>query len=46
MVFDPKNAISFEGNTGPYLLYSYVRASSIVRKAGTLPFLTAAGILT
>jgi arginyl-tRNA synthetase len=36
MVFDPKNAISFEGDTGPYLLYSYARASSIVRKAGTL----------
>ena len=37
MVFDPKNAISFEGDTGPYLLYSYARASSILRKAGTLP---------
>jgi len=35
MVFDPKKAISFEGDTGPYLLYSYARASSIIRKAGT-----------
>ncbi|MDR3013319.1 MAG: arginine--tRNA ligase [Chitinispirillales bacterium] len=34
MVFDPKVAISFEGDTGPYLLYSYARASSIIRKAG------------
>jgi len=34
MVFDPKKAISFEGDTGPYLLYSYARASSIIRKAG------------
>ncbi|MDR2692704.1 MAG: arginine--tRNA ligase [Chitinispirillales bacterium] len=34
MVFDPKKAISFEGDTGPYLLYSYARASSILRKAG------------
>ena len=33
MVFDPKKAISFEGDTGPYLLYSYARASSILRKA-------------
>ncbi|KMQ53007.1 Arginyl-tRNA synthetase [Chitinispirillum alkaliphilum] len=32
MVFDPKKAISFEGDTGPYLLYSYARSSSILRK--------------
>lgn len=32
MLFDPKKAISFEGDTGPYLLYSYARASSILRK--------------
>lgn len=37
MVFDPKKAISFEGDTGPYLLYSYARASSILRKAASLP---------
>jgi len=36
MVFDPKKAISFEGDTGPYLLYSYARASSILRKAGRI----------
>jgi len=33
MVFDPKIAIAFEGDTGPYLLYSYARASSIIRKS-------------
>lgn len=32
-MFDPKEAISFEGNTGPYLQYSYARASSILKKA-------------
>jgi arginyl-tRNA synthetase len=32
IVFDSKRALSFEGNTGPYLLYSYARASSILRK--------------
>lgn len=32
MLFDPKKAISFEGDTGPYLLYSYARAASIIRK--------------
>lgn len=26
-------ALNFEGNTGPYLQYSYARASSIIRKA-------------
>jgi arginyl-tRNA synthetase len=34
MVFNPKEAIRFEGDTGPYILYSYARASSILRKAG------------
>jgi arginyl-tRNA synthetase len=33
MLFDPKKAISFEGDTGPYLLYSYARAASILRKS-------------
>jgi len=33
MIFDIKRFISFEGDTGPYLLYSYARASSILRKA-------------
>ena len=35
MIFDIKRFVSFEGNTGPYILYSYARASSILRKAGT-----------
>ncbi|PIN90414.1 arginine--tRNA ligase [Candidatus Pacearchaeota archaeon CG10_big_fil_rev_8_21_14_0_10_32_14] len=33
MIFDIDRFISFEGNTGPYLLYSYARASSIIRKS-------------
>ena len=32
IVFDVLKALSFEGDTGPYLLYSYARASSILRK--------------
>jgi arginyl-tRNA synthetase len=32
MIFNPKEAINFEGETGPYLLYSYARASSILKK--------------
>jgi len=34
IIFDPKESVSFEGDTGPYLQYSYARASSILRKAG------------
>lgn len=33
IIFDKKESMSFEGNTGPYLLYSYARAKSILRKA-------------
>jgi arginyl-tRNA synthetase len=32
--FSWETALNFEGNTGPYLQYSYARASSIIRKAG------------
>jgi arginyl-tRNA synthetase len=32
MLFNPKESINFEGDTGPYLLYSYARASSILKK--------------
>lgn len=32
MLFNPKESINFEGDTGPYLLYSYARASSILRR--------------
>ncbi len=33
VVFDWDKALAIEGDSGPYLLYSYVRASSILRKA-------------
>ncbi len=32
MVFNPKDSISFSGNTGPYLQYTVARISSILRK--------------
>jgi arginyl-tRNA synthetase len=35
IIFDKEKAMNFEGNTGPYLQYSYARASSIIRKAKT-----------
>lgn len=33
IIFDLDEALNFEGDTGPYILYSYARASSILRKA-------------
>lgn len=33
IVFDPKEWVSFEGNSGPYLMYSYARTQSILTKA-------------
>ncbi|MFC1697923.1 arginine--tRNA ligase [Nanoarchaeota archaeon] len=32
--FDPKESISFEGETGPYVQYAHARICSILRKAG------------
>ncbi len=34
IIFDLEESLNFEGNTGPYLQYSYARASSIIKKAG------------
>jgi arginyl-tRNA synthetase len=34
--FDPDTSLSFEGDSGPYLQYSTVRARSILTKAGDL----------
>lgn len=33
IVFDPIEWVSFEGNSGPYLMYSYARTQSILRRA-------------
>ncbi len=33
IIFDPKKELSFEGDTGPYLLYTYARANSILKKS-------------
>lgn len=32
IIFDAKKSVSFDGETGPYLLYAYARAKSILRK--------------
>lgn len=36
MVFDWDKALAFEGNSGPYIQYSYVRAKNIIEKASEL----------
>ena len=40
--FNLEDALSFEGNTGPYAQYTYARCCSIVEKAGVLPSADAA----
>jgi len=37
--FDPKASLSFEGNTGPYLQYTYARAIGILEKSESDAFL-------
>jgi len=35
MLFDPKESIDFNGNTGPFIQYTYARIQSLLRKAET-----------
>ena len=37
MLFNPKESIDFNGNTGPFLQYTYARIRSLLRKAGAEP---------
>ena len=36
--YDMKGSISLEGNSGPYLQYTYARTQSVLRKAQAMPF--------
>jgi arginyl-tRNA synthetase len=36
-VFNPKESLSFEGETGPYVQYAHARASSVLEKYGKKP---------
>jgi len=40
MMFNPKDSIDFNGNTGPFIQYTYARIQSVVRKSKTADFLT------
>jgi arginyl-tRNA synthetase len=33
ILFDPKESVDFQGNTGPFIQYTYARIQSIIRKA-------------
>lgn len=33
MLFDPKESVDFNGNTGPFIQYTYARIQSVLRKA-------------
>ena len=36
ILFDPKESIDFNGNTGPFIQYTYARIRSVLRKAQEL----------
>ena len=36
MLFNPAESIDFNGNTGPFIQYTYARIQSVLRKAGAL----------
>src|SRR6202044_3162836 len=46
LAFDFKDALSFEGETGPYVQYAIVRAANIFRKANTTEAASLAAIAT
>jgi len=46
IAFDFKDALSFEGETGPYVQYAIVRAANIFRKANTTEAASLAAIAT
>ena len=37
MLFNPEESIDFNGNTGPFIQYTYARIRSILRKAQNIP---------
>lgn len=37
ILFNPEESVDFQGNTGPFIQYTYARIQSILRKAGTVP---------
>lgn len=40
ILFDPEESVDFQGNTGPFIQYTYARIQSILRKARAEKFLS------
>ncbi|MGO3182600.1 MAG: arginine--tRNA ligase [Aequorivita sp.] len=38
ILFNPEESVDFQGNTGPFIQYTYARIQSILRKAISAPF--------
>lgn len=45
-IFEPTSVTSFEGRTGPYILYTAVRLNSVLKKAGNIDLNADMGELT
>ncbi len=43
MLFDPKESIDFNGNTGPFIQYTHARIKSVLRKAAAAGYKPQAG---
>ena len=43
MLFNPAESIDFNGNTGPFIQYTYARIQSVLRKADLTPTLSQGG---
>jgi arginyl-tRNA synthetase len=37
ILFNPEESVDFQGNTGPFIQYTYARIQSILRKAASVP---------
>ncbi|NJB72713.1 arginyl-tRNA synthetase [Saonia flava] len=44
ILFDPKESVDFQGNTGPFIQYTYARIQSILRKAESTNVVTSSGV--
>ena len=45
MVFDPKDSVDMQGNTGPYIQNAYVRSKAVINKVGQADLKLAANYL-
>ena len=46
MLFNPEESIDFNGNTGPFIQYTYARIQSVLRKAGEQAALSPNNLIT